>query len=303
MASLMAGRVARLVAYVPSLRAAAKQFRVAASTYSSQQMQSSAAAGADDAAALVWPDQILGVLAPHDKRFPLPGRTGSDHQLNARLGGALAAGQRKQAAAAHSASVDDLNALLQSDRHAAVAEHLISTADDEDGVAGLLEEGSALQKVECVIQDCPELLKKRISPLFPMKNISKESLTVITLSQKTDNDMTGWNPDVEEEREALLAEFVEAAQEICKALSEAGYWADFIDPSSGKPYMSAPTNDTLFETDDRYRYFGFEIEDLGCCKVVLHHKWGSKCYVGSVFTDAPSTDQVLNDALGLFKKS
>ena len=25
------------------------------------------------------------------------------------------------------------------------------------------------------------------------------------------------------------------AQEICDALTEAGYWADFIDPKTGKP--------------------------------------------------------------------
>lgn len=29
--------------------------------------------------------------------------------------------------------------------------------------------------------------------------------------------------------------FVTAAQEICESFKDDGYWADFIDPSSGRP--------------------------------------------------------------------
>lgn len=59
--------------------------------------------------------------------------------------------------------------------------------------------------------------------------------TVLSLCMKTQNDMTGWSHAVEEEREALMALYTETANEICTALRNAGYWADFIDPCSGKP--------------------------------------------------------------------
>ena len=41
--------------------------------------------------------------------------------------------------------------------------------------------------------------------LFPDRNLEKEDLTVITLSQRTQNDMTGWSDQVEAERELLLS--------------------------------------------------------------------------------------------------
>ncbi len=72
------------------------------------------------------------------------------------------------------------------------------------------------------------------------------------------------------------------------------YWADFIDPLTGKPVnlflqiqQNTLTNSSLIETDESYRHFGIEINDLGCCKVISHKIWGTYCIISSVFTNAP----------------
>ncbi|XP_023244837.1 methylmalonic aciduria and homocystinuria type D homolog, mitochondrial-like [Centruroides sculpturatus] len=141
--------------------------------------------------------------------------------------------------------------------------------------------------LECVVQECPRLLCRDFADLFPGREIEKEKLTVITLCQKTRHDMSTWSEEIELEREELIGYFIKAAEDICAKLNEVGYWADFIDPSSGRPYLGPYTNATMFETDERYRHFGFVIEDLGCCKVLSHHLWGTHAFVGSLFTNAP----------------
>ena len=40
--------------------------------------------------------------------------------------------------------------------------------------------------------------------LFPQHNLYADKITVITLSQRTQNDMSMWNAEVDEEREILL---------------------------------------------------------------------------------------------------
>ena len=50
--------------------------------------------------------------------------------------------------------------------------------------------------------------------------------------------------------------------------------------------MGPYSHSTFLETDERYRELGFEIKDFGCCKVISHHKWGTKSYVGCIITSA-----------------
>ena len=58
--------------------------------------------------------------------------------------------------------------------------------------------------VECCIQECPEFLHHELMLLFPSVSLSTGELRIITLCERTENDMTGWSQAVEEEREDLL---------------------------------------------------------------------------------------------------
>ena len=102
----------------------------------------------------------------------------------------------------------------------------------------------------------------------------------MTLAQKTLNDMSVWSEEMEDERERLSEHFVAAAKEVCarfditflskerslifskNRLKDEGYWADFICPTSGKPYFGPNTSTSMFETDEKYRLLGFRVEDL-----------------------------------------
>ncbi|EEB13480.1 conserved hypothetical protein [Pediculus humanus corporis] len=123
-----------------------------------------------------------------------------------------------------------------------------------------------LDALECTAQECPILLRNGVLELFPNNEIyTSQQLTVVTIKHKN-NFYKSKSSDVESEYDAKT--FVWAAQEICIKLKSTGYWADFINPFSGRPYLSPFYKSTLYETDERFRCLGFEIRKSGNCKII-----------------------------------
>ncbi|CAF0933760.1 unnamed protein product [Didymodactylos carnosus] len=146
-------------------------------------------------------------------------------------------------------------------------------------------------KLEVKAFECPILLRQQLKQLFLNYNVIQQPLTAITLCMKTNNDMSQWSNKIETERNEMIDEFIKLASEICSYLIQKQYWADFIDPTSGTPFYGPHTQDTLFETDERFRYFGLNIVDLGCCRVIEHIQHGTHIFVGCLFTSAYKTDE------------
>ncbi|VDK78843.1 unnamed protein product [Anisakis simplex] len=97
---------------------------------------------------------------------------------------------------------------------------------------------------------------------------------------------------------AVTNAFIESAVAACNALKSFGYWADFVDPTTGKAYLNKTESEvTLQTTDDEYRSLGFDITDMGCCKIIAHKLWGKMVFVGTIFTNAPIDSPAVSEIL------
>lgn len=57
-------------------------------------------------------------------------------------------------------------------------------------------------------------------------------------------------------------------------MRKGGYWADFINPFSGRPYLypTSTSGDKLYEADEKFRCLDFEIFDIQHCKIVSNEQ-------------------------------
>lgn len=297
MASALCNR-ARLVSYLPGLHVlvgrariaatGARPFSAASGSSGSSDEPHVAFAPPDMGPRTVWPDESMGPFGPQDQRFQLPGIAGFDCHLEG------TGGQKRTSKPG--AVPDILSAPSNSERHTFILAQFVGDFCNNDDTTSPQLVNKAEQyfensNVECAIQSCPDLLKNDFQSMFP--EAPTKGMMVVTVTQKTQNDMMSWSEQVDDEREQMLDKFIAGAKEICSALHSAGFWADFIDPSSGQAFFGSYTNNALFETDDRYRHLGFQIEDLGCCKVIRHTLWDTHVFVGTVFTDAPASSPVM----------
>ncbi|KAE9417237.1 hypothetical protein Angca_004412 [Angiostrongylus cantonensis] len=228
------------------------------------------------------------LLGPADKQFPLPGDV--CHKILFHEQPTL----QSTTSSCMDQNTHSVQEILSMSHVEADASY---SASVQESVFEETQVGSADWPVELTVQECPRLLKKDMKHLFPGMSFDSVNVSVINITQKTEHDMKVWNEKMEQEREMLTASFISSAIAMCATLRRCGYWADFIDPSSGRPYLGKFTNHALFETDDAYKQMGFRIEDLGCCKVLQHVVWGSRAFVGTLFTDAPIDCSIIQDII------
>ncbi|EYC20718.1 hypothetical protein Y032_0021g388 [Ancylostoma ceylanicum] len=199
------------------------------------------------------------LLGPADKQFPLPGDV--CHKVLLQEQPIV---PRSVAPSVMDKNTHSVQEVLSSNRVDVDPNY---AAQVQESVLEEAQANAGDWPVELTVQECPRLLKKDMKLLFPGMNFDNVNVSVMNITQKTENDMKAWSEEMEQEREMLTAAFISSATAIATTLRRCGYWADFIDPSSGRPYLGKFTNHTLFETDDAYKQMGFRIEDLGCCKV------------------------------------
>ncbi|XP_040888036.1 metabolism of cobalamin associated Da [Toxotes jaculatrix] len=237
----------------------------------------------------VWPDENMGPFGPQDQRFQLPGNVGFDCHLEGM------ADQKK--APVHRTVPDVLTAPSSTERHQFILAQFVNEFQGKLGPISMrvhkAEQYFNQTDTDCSINSCPELLRKDLEQMFPSAPTS--SITVVTVTQRS-----GRCEDIaEQDRDQLLHRFVNGAKEMCFALWTAGYWADFIDPTTGAAFFASPSSQTTLQTEEGLRHLGFHIEVSSSCTVIRHILRGTPLFVGTVFTNAPTHSAAIARLRGL----
>lgn len=139
-------------------------------------------------------------------------------------------------------------------------------------------------KLHVVTKKCPMLLRKNLHELFPVPEVitDNEKLSLITLSQA---DLAG-------DHEKAAINFVLAAREICSRLRNNGFWADFLNPMSGRPYLSYRQQSLYTLNDVRFRGLCMKMEEIEAvganenCLLISEDE--STKFSGTIFTNIPA---------------
>uniref|UniRef100_A0A8C7YVM5 Metabolism of cobalamin associated Da n=1 Tax=Oryzias sinensis TaxID=183150 RepID=A0A8C7YVM5_9TELE len=245
---------------------------------------------ADSGPRTVWPDESMGPFGPQDQRFQLPGNVGFDCHLEGM-------GNRPKTPV-HKTVPDILTAPSSAERQQFILAQFVNEFQGKLGpISGRVHKAEQYfnqADADCSINSCPELLRKELEQLFP--SAPAASITVVTVAPK-DSQRGAETSDLDQEH--VLHKFVSGAKEMCFALWTAGYWADFINPTTGAAFFASPSSTSTLRPDEQLRHLGFRIEVSGSCTVIRHVLNGSPLFVGTVFTSAPTNSAAIARLQGL----
>lgn len=154
-------------------------------------------------------------------------------------------------------------------------------------------EGNDKRKLQITTQKCPVLMRKNLHELFPAPEVIAENdkLTLITLSQGSAGG----------DHEKTAIEFVHAAREICSRLRMHGFWCDFLNPFSGRPFHSYHQKSLYKLNDTRFRGLCMKFEEIIAegagqnCIVLCEDK--SLKFSGSVFSNIPTNLEMMKELI------
>ncbi|EUB63838.1 Methylmalonic aciduria and homocystinuria type D [Echinococcus granulosus] len=140
--------------------------------------------------------------------------------------------------------------------------------------------------IEYVVCACPQLIKPDLRTLFPSKNFLGARMTTIIFRYKMEIQTI-------ENIEQVFEIFIQSAIDICALLRNFGYWADFIHPASGIPYLEFHAEPNISRLNRRLTPFFFVVGDDGCCKILRSRHFDGRLFIGVIFTDAPKNHPIL----------
>jgi len=133
----------------------------------------------------------------------------------------------------------------------------------------------------------PRALLTDLAPIFPdLKEPHK--LLVCPTVQRSSVDLAGIGDTVENEKDRLLQTFVAWADIVTARLRAAGHWVDYIGPTTGMPALGARGSSGYSEVEGFEVLLNYRVQNVGCCKIILHPRWQSRMYPATLFTTAPA---------------
>jgi len=151
--------------------------------------------------------------------------------------------------------------------------------------------------LEYSIHASPARFTRELKDVFPEVVCLKEGrCLVVPAFQRCEHDLVG---AVNRERDEKLEDFVQWGMEVCQKLRDRGHWADITDPASGYPIFSKPGPSPYPDVQGAEQLLKYDVQNAGCCKVLLHPRWGSKAYPSTLFTNADegALEEVVNESV------
>ena len=151
-------------------------------------------------------------------------------------------------------------------------------------------ESSAFAELEYSVHACPKKHKSEAQAMFNLSDDDVGKLIIVPTCQKTTVNIIKTGEKVDEEKDACLERFVKFAEIATDVLREKDFWCDYIDPCSGLAMIHKESQRVYGEVDALVTLLNYEYTNVGCCKIVMHPKWGSSVYPASLFAIAPEEE-------------